>query len=94
MVTISPTCTKWCAAILINPGAFAHTSLALRDALASVALPVAEVHLTNVHAREQMRHHSYIAAIASCVIAGAGVRGYEFGLRHLAALIAANTNPG
>lgn len=76
-----------CAAIIINPGAFTHTSIALRDALAAVDLPVAEVHLSNVHAREEFRHHSYIAPIAECVIAGAGIQGYEFAVRRMATIL-------
>ena len=77
-----------CAAIVINPGAFTHTSVALRDALTGVALPVAEVHISNVHAREPFRHHSYVSDIAECVIVGCGVQGYEFAVRRLAALLA------
>ncbi|MCW2288401.1 type II 3-dehydroquinate dehydratase [Leucobacter luti] len=77
-----------CAGIVINPGAFTHTSVALRDAISAVELPTAEVHLTNVHAREEFRHHSYISAVAACVIVGAGVQGYEFAVRRIAALIA------
>ncbi|WP_449281177.1 type II 3-dehydroquinate dehydratase [Leucobacter sp.] len=77
-----------CAAIVINPGAFTHTSIALRDALTGVALPVAEVHISNVHAREAFRHHSYISDIADCVVVGCGVQGYEFAVRRLAAIIA------
>lgn len=76
-----------CAAILINPAAYTHTSVAIRDALAAVALPVAEVHLSNVHAREEFRHHSYVSPVAAFVIAGAGVQGYDFAVRRLATLI-------
>lgn len=76
-----------CEAIIINPGALTHTSIALRDALAGVALPVAEVHLSNVHSREEFRHHSYISPIAEFVIAGAGVQGYEFAVRRLARVL-------
>jgi len=76
-----------CDAIVINPGAFTHTSIALRDALAGVALPFAEVHLSNVHAREPFRHHSYLSDLASCVIVGAGVQGYEFAIHRMAALV-------
>lgn len=76
-----------CEAIIINPGALTHTSVALRDALTGVALPVAEVHLSNVHAREAFRHHSFISPIAEVVIAGAGSQGYEFAVRRLARLL-------
>lgn len=76
-----------CEAIIINPGAFTHTSIALRDALSSVSLPVAEVHLSNVHAREEFRHRSYISPIAEFVIVGAGIQGYDFALRRLARLL-------
>ena len=78
-----------CDAIVINPGAFTHTSVALRDALTGVALPFAEVHLSNVHAREPFRHHSYLSDVASCVIVGAGIQGYEFAVRRLAAVVTA-----
>lgn len=66
--------------ILINPGAFTHTSIALRDALLGVAIPFIEVHLSNVHAREPFRHHSYFSDIARGVIVGLGVQGYELAL--------------
>lgn len=76
-----------CAAIVINPAAYTHTSVAIRDALSAVALPVAEVHLSNVHAREEFRHRSFVSPIAAFVIAGAGIQGYEFAVRRLATLI-------
>lgn len=66
--------------IIINPAAFTHTSVAVRDALAGVAIPFIEVHLSNVHAREQFRRHSYFSDIASGVISGLGAQGYELAL--------------
>ncbi len=66
--------------ILINPGAFTHTSVALRDALLGVAIPFVEVHLSNVHAREDFRRHSYFSDIAVGVICGLGSQGYELAL--------------
>lgn len=67
--------------IIINPGAFTHTSVALRDALLSVSIPFIEIHLSNVHAREPFRHHSYLADVATGVICGLGEQGYEFALQ-------------
>ena len=67
--------------ILINPAAFTHTSVALRDALSGVAIPFIEIHLSNVHAREAFREHSYFSDIASGVISGLGATGYELALR-------------
>lgn len=70
-------------AIIINPAAYTHTSVALRDALAAVAIPFVEVHLSNVHARESFRHHSYFSDLAVGVICGLGHEGYRFALEHL-----------
>lgn len=67
--------------ILINPAAFTHTSVALRDALLSVAIPFIEIHLSNVYAREPFRHHSYLSDIAVGVICGLGADGYNFALQ-------------
>lgn len=66
--------------IIINPAAFTHTSVALRDALAGVAIPFIEVHISNIHAREPFRQHSYLSDIACGVICGLGVQGYELAL--------------
>lgn len=68
------------AFIVINPGAYTHTSVALRDALAGVAIPFIEVHLSNVHRREPFRHHSYFSDLAEGVIVGLGVLGYQLAL--------------
>ncbi|MDO5103292.1 MAG: type II 3-dehydroquinate dehydratase [Lautropia sp.] len=67
--------------IIINPAAYTHTSVALRDALAAVALPFVEVHLSNVHQRESFRHHSYFSDIAQAVVVGMGAFGYEAALQ-------------
>ena len=76
-----------CAAIIINPAAYTHTSVAIRDALLVAELPTVELHITNVHTREEFRHHSYISPVADAVIVGAGVHGYTLALIHVAHLL-------
>ena len=82
------------AAILFNPGAFTHTSIALRDALAAVAIPFVEVHLSNVHAREPFRRHSYLADIAVGVICGFGADSYRLALEAMVARLERSASGG
>lgn len=70
--------------VILNAGALTHTSIALRDACSELRAPLIEVHISNVHAREDFRHHSYLSAIATGVIVGLGVQGYLLALRYLA----------
>lgn len=77
--------------IIINPAAFTHTSVALRDALLAVSIPFIEVHLSNVHARESFRHHSYLSDIAVGVICGLGANGYEYALYAASQFLKNNT---
>jgi len=74
--------------VIINPAAFTHTSVALRDALAATGLPFIEVHLSNVHAREPFRRHSYFSDLALGVISGLGAAGYDYALQHALAQLA------
>lgn len=75
------------AAIIINPGAYTHTSVAILDALNTCEFPVFEVHISNVHKREAFRHHSYVSLRADGVIAGFGIQGYELALRRVSTLV-------
>lgn len=76
------------AGIIINPGAYTHTSVAILDALNTFEGPVFEVHISNVHKRESFRHHSYVSLRADGVMAGFGVQGYELALRRMAVILA------
>lgn len=79
---IQAAATDGTAFIVINPAAFTHTSVAIRDALLAVKTPFIEVHLSNVHARESFRHHSYLSDVAIGVICGLGPQGYDFALQY------------
>ncbi len=89
IVTLIADNRDWADAILINPAAYTHTSVAIRDAIAATGLPTVEVHLSNVHQRESFRHHSYIAGVASGQVTGFGVHSYLLGLRAACALCSA-----
>ncbi|HEX2932099.1 MAG TPA: type II 3-dehydroquinate dehydratase [Candidatus Binatia bacterium] len=81
MVTWIQQAAEKFGAIVINPAAYTHTSLAMRDAISAVAIPVIEIHLSNIHKREQFRHHSVIAEVAVGQISGFGLQSYLLGLR-------------
>lgn len=87
LVTWIQQAREGCAGIILNPAAYTHTSVAILDALNMVALPVVEVHISNIHKREAFRHHSYVSGRADAVIAGAGTHGYLLALRHMAQLL-------
>ncbi len=80
LVTAIQQAVGWADVIVINPAAYTHTSVALRDAITAVAIPTIEVHLSNVHAREPFRHHSYIASVAAGQICGFGAESYRLAL--------------
>jgi 3-dehydroquinate dehydratase-2 len=81
---------KKTALIIINPGAYTHTSIAIRDALAAVTIPFIEVHISNVFAREKFRRHSYMSDLAAGVLAGFGVEGYSLALKAAGTVIASS----
>ncbi|GAB2933219.1 type II 3-dehydroquinate dehydratase [Micromonospora polyrhachis] len=78
------------AAVVLNPGAWSHYSYAIRDACAMLRGPLVEVHISNIHAREEFRHHSVVSAVATGVICGLGVHGYRLALAHVAHLARAD----
>ena len=79
--------------VILNAGALTHTSIALRDACAELKAPLIEVHISNVHAREEFRHHSYLSGVATGVIVGLGIQGYLLALRYLATLETTRDQP-
>jgi 3-dehydroquinate dehydratase-2 len=89
LITWVQECRGRAAGIVINPAGYTTTSIGLLDALLAVGLPVIEVHITNIHRREEFRHHSYVSKAATGVIAGLGVEGYALALRAMARLVAA-----
>ena len=78
------------AAVVINPAAYTHTSVGIRDALAACDCPIFEVHISNVHKREEFRHHSYVSGVATGVIAGLGVHGYAAAINAAGGRISVN----
>ena len=85
--SIHEAAAKKAAGIIINAGAYTHTSVAIRDAIAAIAVPVIEVHISNVFARESFRHHSHIAPVAKASLCGFGIDGYALAIDGLAAMI-------
>lgn len=82
---------EWADGVLINPAAYTHTSIAIRDALTTVGVPVVEIHLSNIYAREEFRHHSLISGIAAGVVSGFGAYSYILGLQALIHTLGPNT---
>jgi 3-dehydroquinate dehydratase-2 len=87
LITWVQECRDRARGIIINPGGYSHTSIALMDALLAAELPVVEVHLTNIHAREEFRRHSYVSRVANGVICGLGIRGYGLALTAIAEML-------
>ncbi len=88
LITWVQECRGRAAGIILNPAGYTHTSIALMDALAAVELPVIEVHLSNIHRREEFRHLSYVSKVATGVICGLGIQGYALALTAMAELVA------
>jgi 3-dehydroquinate dehydratase-2 len=88
LVTWVQECRGRAAGIIMNPAGYTTTSIAVMDALLAVGVPVIEVHITNIHRREEFRHHSFISKAATGVICGLGVEGYALAIRAMAGLIA------
>ncbi len=82
---------EWADGILINPAAYTHTSIAIRDALTTVDVPVVEIHLSNIYAREEFRHHSFISGVAAGVVSGFGAYSYILGLQAMIHILGPNT---
>ena len=87
LITWVQQCRNRVAGIVINPGGYTHTSVALMDALLSTDLPVVEVHISNIHKREEFRHHSYVSKVAQGVLCGFGIRGYAMALGAMADIV-------
>jgi 3-dehydroquinate dehydratase-2 len=87
--SIHEAAAKKAAGVVINPGGYSHTSIAILDAIKAVSLPVIEVHISNIHARESFRHRSYVSPAAKAVLCGFGVEGYGLAIDGLAAMIGA-----
>lgn len=88
MVNFIQTARTEASGLIINAGAYSHTSVAILDALQAVEVPIIEVHLSNIFAREEFRHHSYVSGVAAGVICGLGAQGYEMAIDALAARLA------